>query len=107
VSVVVAGSGGESLGALTFERHGTEPFADDTLRLAEAVAAVLGPQIALPLRAGRFVAGRIIDPFADGCEALLGPRRPGLKLVAAGIVTMVLALVFPKGRNRTPPKPGL
>jgi Barrel-sandwich domain of CusB or HlyD membrane-fusion/GAF domain len=100
LSVVLAGSGGESIGALTFERHGTEPFTDDTLRLAEAVAALLGPQIALRLRADRFVSGRIIDRLADGCEALLGPRRPGFKLVAAGIITMVLALVFAKGEHR-------
>jgi hypothetical protein len=100
LSVVLAGSGGESIGALTFERHGTEPFSDDTLRLAEAVAALLGPQIALRLRANRFVSGRIIDRLADGYEALLGPRRPGLKLVAAGIIAIVLALVFAEGEHR-------
>jgi multidrug efflux pump subunit AcrA (membrane-fusion protein) len=100
LSVVLAGCGGESIGALTFERHGSEPFSDDTLRLAEAVAALLGPQIALRLRANRFVSGRIIDGLADGYEALLGPRRPGVKLVAAGIIVIALALVFAKGEHR-------
>ena len=99
LSVVLAG-GGESIGALTFERHRTEPFSDDTLRLAEAVGALLGPQIALRLRANRFVSGRIIDRLTDGCEALVGPGRPGLKLVTAGIITIVLALVFATGEHR-------
>jgi hypothetical protein len=100
LSVVLAGSDGESIGALTFERHGAEPFSDDTLRLAEAVAALLGPQIGLRLRANRLVSGRIIDHLADGYDALLGPRRPGLKFVAAGLVVTALALAFAKGEHR-------
>lgn len=104
LSVVLAGCDGESIGALTFERHCAEPFSDDTLRLAEALAALLGPQIALRLRANRFVSGRIIDHVVDGYAALLGPRRPGLKLAAAGIIAAVLVLVFAKGEHRVTAK---
>ena len=104
LSVVLAGSRGELVGALTFERHCAEPFTDETLQLAEAVAALLGPQVGLLLRANRFVAGRIIDRVADGYEALVGPRRPGLKLATAGVVAFALALIFTEGEHRVTAK---
>ena len=104
MSVVLAGSRGELIGALTFERHRAEPFTDETLQLAEAIAALLGPQVGLQLRANRFVAGRIIDRFGDGYEALFGPRRPGLKLGAVGVIALALALIFAKGEHRVTAK---
>ena len=43
MSTVLAGSRGELIGALTFERHRDEAFTEETLQLAEAIAALLGP----------------------------------------------------------------
>jgi hypothetical protein len=47
MSVLLAGSRGELIGALTFERHRPEPFTDETLQLADAIGALLGPQVSL------------------------------------------------------------
>jgi Barrel-sandwich domain of CusB or HlyD membrane-fusion/GAF domain len=104
LSVVLAGSRGELIGALTLERHRAEPLTDETLQLAEAVAALLGPQLGLQLRANRFVAGRVIDRVGDASAALFGPRRPGLKLGAAGVVALALTLIFAEGEHRVTAK---
>ena len=104
LSVVLTTGRGKAIGVLTFERHRAEPFGEETLQLAEAVAALLGPQVDLMLRANRFVAGRIIDRVADGYEALTGARRPGLKLCAVGVAALVLALIFGEGEHRVTAK---
>ena len=61
MSVVMAGGKGELIGAITFERHRAEAFDRMTLKLAEAVAALLGPVVELQLRANRLMAGRVVD----------------------------------------------
>jgi multidrug resistance efflux pump len=104
MSTVLVGSRGEPIGALTFERHRAEPFTDDTLHLVEAIAALLAPQINLQLRANRFLAGRLVDRIGDGCETLFGERRPALKLCAAGVIVLALALIFAKGEHRVTAK---
>jgi RND family efflux transporter MFP subunit len=111
LSVVLADSRGALVGALTFERHRPGPFTDEAVQLAEAVAALLGPQLGLRLRANRLVAGRISDAIADGYRALFGPRRPGLKLGAIAAVGLALTLGFAQGEHRVTAKallePGL
>jgi multidrug efflux pump subunit AcrA (membrane-fusion protein) len=104
LSVVLAGSRGEAVGVLTFEHHRAEAFSDETLRLAEAVAALLGPQISLQLRANRVIAGRIVDRVAEGYEALGAPRRPTLKLAAVAVVALASALAFAEGEHRVTAK---
>lgn len=104
LSVVLNGSRGEAVGVLTFERHRAEAFGDETLRLAEVVAALLGPYLGLQLRANRIVAGRIIDRVAEGCEALAATRRPTLKLAAVAVAALAFALVFTEGQYRVTAK---
>lgn len=104
MSTVLVGSRGEPIGALTFERHRAEPFTDDTLQFVEAIAAMLAPLINLQLRANRFVAGRVVDRIGHGYEALLGERRPAVKLCAAGVIVLALALIFAKGEHRVTAK---
>jgi len=104
MSVVLADGRGKLIGALTFERHRSEPFTSESLQLAEAIAALLGPQVGLLLQANRFVAGRMIDRLGDGYTALLGPRRPVLKLGAIASVALVLTLIFAQGTHRVTAK---
>ncbi len=104
MSAVLVGTGGEPIGALTFERHHAEPFTDDTLQFVEAIAALLGPQVSLQQRADRFVGGRVVDGMGDGYAALFGARRPGLKLCAAGVIALALTLIFAKGEHRVTAK---
>jgi Barrel-sandwich domain of CusB or HlyD membrane-fusion/GAF domain len=104
MSTVLAGSGGELIGALTFERHRDEAFTKQTLQLAEAVAALTGPIVGLQVEANRLVAGRVIDHTRDGFAALIGPRRQGLKLGAIGAIALALLLIFAEGEHRVTAK---
>ena len=46
----------------------------------------------------------MIDRVGDGFVALFGPRRPGLKLGAIGVIALALFLVFAKGEHRVTAK---
>ena len=98
MSVVLADGEGKAIGALTFERHGAEPFDNAALQLAEAIAALLGPTLALQLRANRPLAGSIVDQVGDAVAALIGPRRPALKLAAAAAAVVAFAADVRTGR---------
>jgi hypothetical protein len=104
ISVVLADSQNELVGAITLERHGDEAFQQETLHLAQAIAAVLGPVLGVEVRANRLLAGRIIDRIGDDFKKLVGPRRPALKLAAIGAISLILVLVFAKGEYRVTAK---
>ena len=104
ISVVMADSKGELVGAITFERHRNESFDKEALQLAETIAALLGPIFGLQLRANRLLAGRIIDRVDDGFISLFGPRRPGLKLGVIGVISLALFLALAKGEHRVTAK---
>jgi hypothetical protein len=104
ISVLILDSNRNPVGAITFERHRNHPFDLASLRLAEGIAALLGPYIALQLRTNALVAGRIKDYLADGFSALFGPRRPGYKLAAIAISALVLFLCLAKGEHRVTAK---
>jgi Barrel-sandwich domain of CusB or HlyD membrane-fusion/GAF domain len=103
VSVTLVDGKGTSIGAITLERH-RDPFENDSLQLAETTAALLGPIIALQLRANRIVAGRAVDTVGDGFAAIGNPRRPVLKLAAIGVLGLALTLVFGTGEHRVTAK---
>jgi multidrug efflux pump subunit AcrA (membrane-fusion protein) len=104
LTVVMPGSKGEPVGAIVFERHGAESFDVDALNLAEAVATLLGPVVELQLRANRLLAGRMIDGVRGGFTAVLGPRRPALKLGVVGVIALALFLTFAHGEHRVTAK---
>jgi multidrug resistance efflux pump len=104
MSVVLADNEGKPIGALTFERHGADAFDRATLQLAEAVAALTGPTLALHLRANRWVSGRIADSAVEVSVALFGPRRPALKLAVAGFLAALVVLAVSKGEHRVTAK---
>jgi multidrug resistance efflux pump len=104
ISVPMADGKGKLVGAITFERHRNGSFDKEALQLAEAIAALLGPVVGLQLRANRLLAGRAIDRIDDGLVSLVGPRRPGLKLAAIGVVGLTLFLTLAKGEHRVTAK---
>jgi Barrel-sandwich domain of CusB or HlyD membrane-fusion/GAF domain len=104
ISVVMADGKGELVGAITFERHRNELFDKEALQLAEAIAALLGPIVGLQLRANRLLAGRAMDRVDDGIISLFGPRHPGLKLAAIGVIALALFLALAKGEHRVTAK---
>jgi multidrug efflux pump subunit AcrA (membrane-fusion protein) len=104
MSIPLATGKGEPVGAITLERHGEQPFDSQTLQLAEAIAALVGPVIALQLRTNRLLAGRAVDRLGDGFAALFGPRRPALKLAVASILALAVFLIFARGEHRVTAK---
>jgi RND family efflux transporter MFP subunit len=104
LSVILANGNGESIGALTFERHRSESFDKDALQLAEAIGSLLGPVVGLQIRTNKLISGRIADAVADSTAALLGPRKISFKLAIAGLVGLVLVLIFAKAEHRVTAK---
>ena len=100
MSVMLADSSGRLIGAITLERHAGAAFDKETLQMAEAIAALLGPIVSLQMRANRLIAGRIVDSASEGLTALLGTGRPALKLGAMCVAALVMALAFAKTEYR-------
>jgi RND family efflux transporter MFP subunit len=104
VASVVMTSRGRRIGALTLERSKGEPFDQETIELSETVASVIGPVLEMKLEARRWFAGRIVDGTVDGLKALLGPRRPSLKLAALAALAVIGFLAFAEGPYRVSAK---
>jgi hypothetical protein len=80
-------SGGKSVGAITLERSGADPFDRETVALCEALAALAGPTLEVHRREDRWFGARFASWAYEKSAALFGPRHPGLKL--ATIVALV------------------
>src|SRR5262249_48113248 len=99
MSVVFLDNKGKQSGAITFERHQVALQPSD-LELAEVIATLLGPVIGLQLRTNRLLSGRVTDAVADALSALLGPRRPALKLGVIAAAAMVIFVALATGEHR-------
>ncbi len=93
-------SAGRPVGVLTLERDGALAFTDDEIGQVNAVAVALGPLVAARARAERLVAGSLVDAGGKAAAALVGPRRPGLKLLAAALVAVVAWLALARDEMR-------
>jgi RND family efflux transporter MFP subunit len=102
-SVIMTGRG-RRIGALTLERSKGELFGEETIELSETIASVIGPILEMKSEAHRWVAGRIVDGTVDGLKALLGPRRPSLKLAALAALGVIGFLAFANGPYRVSAK---
>ena len=90
-SVVLPGPDGP-VGVLTFERRGDAAYDAETLLLAEATGALLGPVLRTQVANDRVFAGRVVDTVHDAATTLLGRDKPSWKL--AVIVALVAAVVL-------------
>ena len=104
MSVVLAYGTGKPAGAITLERHRDEPFETADLQLVETIAVLLGPVFGLQVCANRLIAGRVVDAMGDGVAAVIGPRRPTLKIATATALALALALLFATGEHRVTAK---
>ena len=95
-SVVLPGAQGP-VGVLTFERYGDAPFDVETLLLAEAVGALLGPVLGVQVANDRMVAGRVVDMMRDATATLFGREKPSVKLAVIAALTVVVVLCVAKG----------
>lgn len=79
-------AGPRTVGAMVVERDGEEPFDRSALQLLEAAGHAIGPLLAAKAEGDRLVSGRIVTALGDAARAVLGPRRPALKLAAAAVL---------------------
>jgi len=87
---------GLPVGVLTIERAvDAEPFDARDLLLAETIAALVAPGIALRRREERWIGGRVRRHGMDGARALFGPRRPLAKALGIGALLLLLILFIP------------
>jgi multidrug resistance efflux pump len=93
-------SAGRVVGALTLERAAGFQFDAPSLELAEAVAGVCGPIVALKLSAERGLGAHAADVGRSVWKKLFGPRHPALKLAVAGTAAAALFLAFATGSYR-------
>ena len=100
LTVALADSKDAMIGAITLERHNGEPFDDESLRLADVIARLVGPILGLHMRTNRLVGGRLFEGIGRGFKAVLGPRRPTVKLTAIGAVILLAALAFATYEHR-------
>jgi multidrug efflux pump subunit AcrA (membrane-fusion protein) len=85
---------------LTIERQGGNPFSEDDLLVAEACAALVGPVLAMKQRSRRLLSGRLPDAIGAGLKAVLGPRRPALKLLVLAVAGFLVFLIMYRGTFR-------
>jgi multidrug efflux pump subunit AcrA (membrane-fusion protein) len=78
-----------AVGAITVV-HDAAP-SEPTVRLGEAVSALLGPILDSKRRARRLISGRIIEAAHDALAAVIGPRHLGWKLVGGVTAAAVAA----------------
>jgi multidrug efflux pump subunit AcrA (membrane-fusion protein) len=93
-------SSGRVVGALTLERPAGFQFDAPSIELAQAVAAVCGPIVALKLAGERNIATHALDLLQAQWKKLVGPRHALFKLVAASTVLTALFFAFVSGTYR-------
>ncbi len=100
VASVVMTSANRAVGVITLERDSGAAFDAPTVHLLEAVAHLLGPLVEMKAERQRLVGGRLVDAVGSSWTALLGPRRPAIKLAAAAILGVLAYGAFAQGDFR-------
>jgi len=95
---------GHTIGVLTLERNGSEPFTDDDVLLCKTIGLLLGPVLALKRENERSVWRRLHDEIGGGTRMLFGPRYPGVKLIALIVVATILFFSLATGEYRVAAK---
>jgi multidrug efflux pump subunit AcrA (membrane-fusion protein) len=87
-------------GVILLERDRGDVFDDKTIELLEAVAALVGPQLSTKSETDKLITGRSVQAARSGLKALLGPRRPALKIGAIAISAIIAYLALAQGDFR-------
>jgi hypothetical protein len=91
---------GDAVGAITLEREEGPAFSAADLPIGELVGELLGPEFAAREKLERWLSGRVVNKIEELRDRLLGPRWPGVKLVAAMVAFLVLFLSIAGGDFR-------
>ncbi len=95
---------GSVVGVLTLERGSGDVFDADTIELCNTIGALLGPILELKRDNERGILSRSWRMMHAGMQALFGPRHPGVKMIAAVVVALVLFMGFATGDYRVSAK---
>ena len=100
VCTVPTASGGEIVGAISFERAPGKVFDSETIQLCEDVASLLGPVLELKRVSDARPLERIREFLHARLSRLFGPGHPAFKLGAAVAAGILLLLPLVKGDYR-------
>ena len=100
VASVVMTSGDRVVGAITLERDSGAAFDTPTIHLLEAVGHLLGPIVEMKAERQRLIGGRLVDAVGSTRAALVGRRRPTLKLAAVAALISLAYAAFAEGDFR-------
>lgn len=81
---------GQVFGVITLERTALQPFSAEEIELCKTLGLMLGPVFALKLRNERGPIARAREAGRHAVAAVFGPRHPGVKLIAAVAVLVLL-----------------
>jgi multidrug efflux pump subunit AcrA (membrane-fusion protein) len=93
-------SRGHVIGAITFEHDAIDGFDAGSLAMIESVGVLMGPLFDLRRDNDRLVSGKLVSLAGKGVTAVVGPRRPAVKVLAALSVVAVVALAVASGPFR-------
>jgi multidrug resistance efflux pump len=87
-------SGGQFVGALTFERPPGTTFDDESIELCDCVAAVIGPLIEEKRHNDRLILWKIFESVSRQARRLFGLRYVGRKLAAIASAAVIAFFSF-------------
>jgi multidrug resistance efflux pump len=90
----------ELIGAITYERFKGPAFDRDTVALLEHIAGIAGPILEIKRRDDQPLVKKAVKSFRGQLEKLIGPRHYGFKLIAAGLLGLVLFFSFATAHYR-------
>ncbi len=95
---------GTAFGALTLERSTGDSFDLETAHLCEGVAALVGPLLEEKRQNDRLVVTKLAESLWLQIKKLVGPKQTVRKLIASGILFLVLFFAVAKGDFRVTAK---
>jgi RND family efflux transporter MFP subunit len=94
VCTLLLSASGRVLGALTLEYPADRSPDREHVPLCQQVAALVGPILDSKRREERWIGWKVWDAVGRLASELFAPDRPGRKLVAGGVATLVLILTL-------------
>jgi hypothetical protein len=92
------------IGVITLERSSGERFDADTVELCRTAGGLLGPILSLKRDNERSTLRRLREAVLEKAQVLVGPRHPGVKLIALLIAASIVFFSFAPGSYRVSAK---
>ncbi len=91
---------GRICGAITLERAEGPRFNEETVRLCEAAASLVGPVLEVMRLDDRWIGRKLADVVRTRLRQLIGPNYVALKLATGGVAALLLFLALANGDYR-------